>query len=460
MGSRGIGHGGACAEHDAPPVALTQGPLPAGAVAPHPESGFCAAGRSAPPLRAAFLSITNAAAIAEAYGAVAASSLSAQLLHGVRQWLGHPLRAERVADDCLVLWVDGDATALERLLARAGRESFPVDGQACLPALHADWLDIEGDQARMLTPEESAYAHFVATPSPSAAGGWQAAADRFRADMSAASELAGALGASRVALDWQEVANAQSPGDSLCLRGTPCLVPMAEGMQALSSDIFVPALERLNLTRHLDRTMVLLTLARLDRMTRLHLSCRISPLSALDDAYWTSVFDALAQRPAMARRFTLEIGGRAALPVLESTRAFCQKLRERGVRIAVSRFGSGSDSIGLEGLQACRPDMLVLDELCILRARHSEAGRQELRDMVRTCGALVPHTVVAGVDGEQDLAHARAAGARWVCGRGVPRSPVRREAVALGRPTARRVAPLAVAAAAPEVARPHIDFWH
>lgn len=80
--------------------------------------------------------------------------------------------------------------------------------------------------------------------------------------------------------------------------------------------------------------------------------------------------------------------------------------------------------------------------------------------MLRTCRALVPHTVVAGVDGGQDLAHARAAGAQWVCGRGVPRSPVRREAAAVGRPIVRRVAPLAVAAAAPEGARPHIDFWH
>ncbi|WP_295536987.1 EAL domain-containing protein [uncultured Pseudacidovorax sp.] len=372
--------------------------------------------------RPAFLNLVNHPELAAAYGPRHAAAVADQLLERVQRLVGGAAHAAAVAEGCVLLWPEagaGGATALERVLTGAGRQPLLAGGTPCLPVLRADWLPLEGHGPADLDADDLAYVRYLAAPPATADGPWPAAPARYRADMAAAAEFHAALGAGELTLEFQPVVPLQQPGPALYQRGAACRVPQAEGLHALPCDAFMPALERLGLTRLLDRTLVLLALARLERRPHQQLSCRISPLSAVDDAYWASVLDALARRPAVAARFTLEIGGRAGLPSLDGARRLCAALRLRGVRVAVSRVGSGggSDGIGLAGLQACRPDVLVLDESCMLRARHNATGHEELQALPSTCAALAARAVVTGVETAADLALARAAGARWACGR-------------------------------------------
>jgi len=371
--------------------------------------------------RGAFVYVGNLARVREAFGPRCASEFSAQIARRLGAFTCDPARQiAQVGDDCLVLWLpqDGEAAEdiLEQLMVQAGSRPMRIDGRDFVPALHAGWTELQTDAPRPLSADESSYVLYAsASHSTLCAAMWRGHADRFQADMEIAAGIARAHADERIECEWQGVISPYSPVNVLYWRGVARPSSQAAEVHLASPEVFMPSLERLGLTRVLDRAQALQVFGRLLRDPSLRLACRISSMSVQKDHYWSQLLALLAAHPAAAGRFTLEISGRTALPSLDEARDFCTAVRERGARIAMAGFGSGP--INLEGLQACNPHTLLLDDSFVLRGRHNPDARRALRDMIRICSHLAEQIVVAGVENEQDYSNALRAGARWMCGR-------------------------------------------
>jgi len=371
--------------------------------------------------RAAFVWIRNLAHARRAFGEHFASEACVEL--GVRLAQVAPDSASyilAVADDCFVLWASPaqcrEPDWIEQVLVTVGTRPVSVGGQEFVAMLHAGWTALEADTPRRLTQDESNEVLFRASEatSPYAELAEHSSLDRFLTDMAVAVKVARALTVNRLSCQWQGIFSPYANANVLYWRTAPRLQAAGVDHGLYSYAQIMRPLERLGLTRLLDRSMALQVFGRLLRDPSLRLACRISSRSVQKDHYWTELLDALSSHPTVASRFTLEITSGSALASLESARAFCTALRERGARVAMAGFGSGSAN--LEGLQACAPQTLVLAESFVQRARSDPDAKRALRDLIRICTNLAEHVVVAGVECEQDFTDALRAGAQWVCG--------------------------------------------
>lgn len=372
--------------------------------------------------RAAFVYASNIVRVREAFGHRMARDFSARIAERLAAFTCDPQRQIlAIGDDCLVLWLPRDEDCaqedvLEQLMVLGGTEPICIEDHEFVPALHAGWTELHTATPRCLTAEESSYVLYAsASYSALHVGMWRGYADRFQADMKIAAAVARMYAAGAIDCEWQRVVSPCSPLGILYWRGVPRPGRQVAGVHVASPEVFMPSLERLALTRLVDRAQALRVFARLLDEPSLHLACRISSMSVRHDSYWTQLFALLKAHPGAASRFTLEISGRTAMPSLEDARAFCEAIRQRGGRIAMAGFGSGP--VNLEGLQACSPHTLLLDESFVLRSRRNPDAARALRDMIRICSHLAEQIVVAGIESEQDYANALSAGARWTCGR-------------------------------------------
>jgi EAL domain-containing protein (putative c-di-GMP-specific phosphodiesterase class I) len=340
-------------------------------------------------------------------------------------------------DDCFLLWTShafvrcgssdpsGPSEALERLLATLGGP-VRAHGVAALPHVHADWIPMP--ESDFLSNSEIELLSWAWAAQPLAARQGDDARDaHYRADMAVAVRVNEALGAGRNALWWQPVVDAHAAAATFYREACARFEPVCgESAGDFAPSAFMPCLERLGLVRMFDRQMAHAVAEALRLQPTAVMAVNISAQSATLDHWWASLLRTLAADVALARRLIVEISSRLALPDLASAREFCVQLRRCGCRVAVDDFGAGS--LRLEGLLACRPDIVKLDASFVRGARDDEAGRDCLLDMLEMCRRLTPHVVVDGIDREGDLQIALQAGARWMQGYylGSPDVPSRR----------------------------------
>lgn len=358
--------------------------------------------------------MNNLAAVRRVLGQVAASAVLNEFRLALSDLVELPSQQVLPAgDDCFLVWLPEEGADLEDILVRIGTRLVCVEGHSIAVLTQAGWTALRADQPRELVADEVSYVLFASACSV-ANSQVNLTDDRFLADMTVASRVIEALGRDQIHCQWQGVSGLYGDNSFLYWRGMarPHMPEFEEPFAA--SQGFMPALERLNLTRALDRHMALRVLGQLISMPALRLACRISSLSVLRDHYWDSLLSILAAHPAAARRFTLEISGQVPLPSREAARSFCASIRDLGAHIAMADFGCGP--FNLADLQACRPRTLLLDESFVLRCRHHEEERVALRDMVRICADLAEHVVVTGVNNDRAHSDVMRAGARWISG--------------------------------------------
>lgn len=316
--------------------------------------------------RGAFVYASNSLRVREAFGQPVAREFIARIIGRLGAFTPDPAQQiVAIGDDCLVLWLRPDEGAtedvLENLMVLGGTEPICIDGHDLVPALHAGWTELRTAAPRPLSADESSYVLYAsASCSALHVGMWRGHAERFRSDMQIAASVARMYAADGVDCEWQGVVSPYSPLSILYWRGVPRPSKEIIDVHVASHEVFMPPLERLGLTRLADRAQARRVFGRLLEDPSLRLACRISSMSVRHDSYWSQLFALLKAHPSAAGRFTLEISGRTALPSLEDARAFCEAIRQRGSRIAMAGFGSGP--VNLEGLQACGPQTLLLDE--------------------------------------------------------------------------------------------------
>jgi EAL domain-containing protein (putative c-di-GMP-specific phosphodiesterase class I) len=176
-------------------------------------------------------------------------------------------------------------------------------------------------------------------------------------------------------------------------------------------DAFIPSLERLSLTRSLDRYAIKHAINLLSERPGLVLGVNISAQTAVDDVWWTSALDNLASRPEVAGRLVVEITETAPLQCGGGGQ-FVRRLQACGCRVAIDDFGSG---YGMQtGLEIGTPDIVKLD-----RGLLHEGGsdwRERLARAAAIANELAPVVVAEGVETESALQSCRDAGVHAVQG--------------------------------------------
>lgn len=176
---------------------------------------------------------------------------------------------------------------------------------------------------------------------------------------------------------------------------------------------FIPALEKLGMTRGFDRVIVRKTIELLRRVRSVRLGCNVSALSATNDAWWSSTFQLLKASPSLASRLVIELTETAECPDMDEAIAFCEALRSFGCKVAVDDFGAGFSSMGFA--LRVKPDIVKVDMTIIRETRHS-GGIPMLRNLLDLLGNIAPDVIVEGIESDDDARVAIEAGAKWLQG--------------------------------------------
>jgi EAL domain-containing protein (putative c-di-GMP-specific phosphodiesterase class I) len=239
--------------------------------------------------------------------------------------------------------------------------------------------------------------------------------DRYRADMEVAVAVLDAARTDRMQIRWQPVIDAYASADTLYREGCMHLLPSQVSGMPIALCSVLPCLERLQLTRDIDRLAADRVLEALRRSPEADMSLNISATSARLDHWWATTFQALSQEPHLARRLVVEVNWVGVQwQDAEAICDFCRQLAVRGCRIAIDHFGA--DQVGLGALHACKPDIVKLEAQFIRRAGESQFGFDSLKHALALCANLASCVVVEGVDRAADLGVALRAGAQWMQG--------------------------------------------
>ncbi|GAC23334.1 diguanylate cyclase/phosphodiesterase [Paraglaciecola mesophila KMM 241] len=134
----------------------------------------------------------------------------------------------------------------------------------------------------------------------------------------------------------------------------------------------VPASVRLNYAQKLDELLIASALAQLPNQQHA-IGLNVSRLSLSQSSFHQWLISALPQDSAACAKLVLEIPERALVNGTQDLVLFIQKLKTRGVRITVERFGAQLAAI--THLRKVRPDYLKLDGRYV-RNIHNEPDNQ------------------------------------------------------------------------------------
>lgn len=176
-----------------------------------------------------------------------------------------------------------------------------------------------------------------------------------------------ALKDNRVKLAFQPVVNSRSSGVSF----HECLIRFVDESGKLhSAGNFMPAIERLGLSRLVDRYAMHLAIQELAAFSDLTLSVNVSNLTLTDPDWLRGLVSALRERPDVAGRLIVEITESVAMYDLEKTMRIVRTLRDMGCRVALDDFGAGYTAFAQ--LKRLDVDMVKIDKSFIRKIDETE----------------------------------------------------------------------------------------
>lgn len=361
--------------------------------------------------------IDNGAMVRDAYGHELASAFLATLADRIEAVLVGAGVLVPIAGDPEQFWVGLPPAATLR-------DRLPGLVDALLLSLGADPVIVNGTPllAAVSISVEPATSQASRPATTTGTGDW-----RTKADMRVAVATFEAIAQGRLYFLFQSIAAAENPGRTLYQEAFTRIVDRTTDEEFQTPRGFIPALERLGLTRRFDRAVIEGGIDYLRANPTARIGCNISSLSAVDDAWWTPVLERLAAAPDVASRLVIELTETTPrgdiAPILEVVRAF----RRAGCRIAIDNFGAGFS--GLRFAVAAAPDVIKVDA-CYVREQAAEAfGSTYLGHLVGLAACLATDVVVVGIESDSDLQRAREAVAAWVQGRHVAPASLSRVAV-------------------------------
>ena len=188
--------------------------------------------------------------------------------------------------------------------------------------------------------------------------------------------------------------------------------------------VFLPAVERYNLSRKVDRWVltnflqwITQTPGAMDRVA--HASINLSGMSVGDAKFLQSVCNVLDEYDVPGEKLCFEVTETAAVQNLSAARHFIETLKERGCRFALDDFGSGLSSFGY--LKNFPVDFLKIDGMFIRGLRHDATDRvivKSVNDVAHSMGLL---TIAEFVEDDATLQIARDLGIDFAQGYAIGR---------------------------------------
>ncbi len=134
-------------------------------------------------------------------------------------------------------------------------------------------------------------------------------------------------------------------------------------------------------------------------------SLNVSPLSAIDPDWWSTLTSLLRLNTTVAERLTIEITETVAIQDIDELRSFVARVKDFGCRIAIDDFGAGYTSF--RNLRKLGVDMIKIDGAFIENMIASEDDRAFVLTLLDLARRLKLKTVAERVQRE-DIARALA----------------------------------------------------
>ncbi len=171
---------------------------------------------------------------------------------------------------------------------------------------------------------------------------------------------------------------------------------------------FIAQVEPLGLMGGIDRRVLELSLAELERDPAINLAFNISGLTAADPDWYAALARALRSRSELGPRLIVEITETTSLHDLEEAAGFVRRLHDLGIRVAIDDFGAGCTSA--EQLVALDADLVKIDAAFSAGIRSHPQKQVFLRRLLELAGELGLATVAEGIENAADAAFLGALG--------------------------------------------------
>jgi diguanylate cyclase (GGDEF)-like protein len=219
-----------------------------------------------------------------------------------------------------------------------------------------------------------------------------------RTMLKTADDFLRALKENRVRLAFQPVMDTASH----CVSFHEGLIRMFDErgkMQAAAS--FIPAVEKLGLSRVVDHYALKTAIEELDLFSSLSLSVNVSNQTLNDKEWLRTIVLALRERPSVAKRLIVEITESCVIHSGENLQRIVRTLQDLGCRVALDDFGAGYTAF-LQ-LKELNVDIIKIDKAFI-----RNIGESQNKLFVRTLQNLADGVNVKTVgEGAETLAEAK-----------------------------------------------------
>ncbi len=220
--------------------------------------------------------------------------------------------------------------------------------------------------------------------------------DKLRRDaLCATNEIVTALNERRFHLAFEPIVDADTREVALyeCLTR----IERADGSIATAGTI-IPIAEKLGLIRLIDQRLVELVISELAETPELRLSVNVSPLSISDTEWWSTLSSHLRATPGASERLTVEITEMTAVQNVDEARAFVNRVKDLGCRIAIDDFGAGYTSF--RNLRKLGVDIIKIDGAFIENLSRSADDRAFTNAMISLGHSLGLQTIAEWVQDE------------------------------------------------------------
>ncbi len=164
----------------------------------------------------------------------------------------------------------------------------------------------------------------------------------------------------------------------------------------------IPIAEKLGLVRLIDRAVVQMTVAALNKYPDARLSFNVSGTTATDPRWYPQIIDILSANRDVTNRLIVEITETVALGDLRETIRFVEQLRALGCGVAIDDFGAGYTSF--RNLRAMPVDVLKLDGTFCSNLSGNSDNQYFVRSLIDLARTFDIRTVAEWVETEEDAA--------------------------------------------------------
>ena len=215
-------------------------------------------------------------------------------------------------------------------------------------------------------------------------------------------EIVGALNERRVLIAYEPIVDAQSR--DLALHECLMRIRRTDGTIVTAQNV-IPIAEHLGFVRLLDHRVLELVVADMAEHPNFRASLNVSPISAIDPDWWSTLTSLLRLNTTVAERLTIEITETVAIQDIDELRSFVARVKDFGCRIAIDDFGAGYTSF--RNLRKLGVDLVKIDGAFIENMIASEDDRAFVLTLLDLARRLKLKTVAERVQRE-DIAQALA----------------------------------------------------